>query len=663
MNIRFKIDSKFQPRGDQPEAISSLVSGLNRNEKRQILMGVTGSGKTFTMAKVIEEVQRPTLILSHNKTLAAQLFGEFKTLFPKNAVEFFISYYDYYQPEAYLPTTDTFIEKDATVNEEIDKLRLRATSSLLSRNDVIVVASVSCIFGIGSPQEYLDQMISLKVGEELDRKSFFRLLIETHYRRNDLVLERGTFRVRGDTIELFPAYLENAMRIELFGDEIENIYQFEPLTGEILQEMQNLALFPAKHFVTSEDNMNNAMDKILDEMDDQVAQFEREGKLLEAQRIRQRTMFDIEMMREIGYCSGIENYSRHIDGRNSGDRPNTLLDFFPDDFLVFFDESHVSMPQIRGMYNGDRARKSMLVNYGFRLPSAYDNRPMMLKEVEAKVEQGIFVSATPADYEFELTGGAVVEQIIRPTGLLDPKIETKPTKHQVDDLIEEITERIKIGEKCLVLTLTIRMSEDLSEYLHNLNFRVKYLHSKIDAVERVKILRDLRLGEFDVLVGINLLREGLDLPEVSLVAILDADKEGFLRSEKSLFQISGRASRNVNGKVIFYADKMTDSMKKVIDETARRRKLQRVYNDKNGIIPQTVKKTRQEIMESTAVADMIQKRKKDEENRQFGAIPENLEKTTMLEFLHKEMTNAAENLEFERAAALRNEIERVKNEK
>jgi len=660
---KFKIDSKFQPRGDQPEAILSLVSNLKQDEKRQILMGVTGSGKTYTMAKVIEEVQRPTLILSHNKTLAAQLFGEFKKLFPQNAVEFFISYYDYYQPEAYLPVTDTFIEKDATVNEEIDKLRLRTTSSLLSRRDVIVVASVSCIFGIGSPQEYLDQMISLQVNANLDRKQFFRQLIETHYRRNDLVLERGTFRVRGDSIELFPAYWENAVRLELFGDEIERIYQFNPLTGEIMQEMPGLALFPAKHFVTNENNMNRAMDKILDEMDKQVEQFEKMGKLLEAQRIQQRTMFDIEMMREIGYCSGIENYSRHIDDRSSGDCPNTLLDFFSDDFLVFFDESHVTMPQIRGMYNGDRARKSVLIDYGFRLPSAYDNRPMTLKEVEEKVEQAIFVSATPADYELKLTGGAVIEQIIRPTGLLDPEIAIKPTKHQIDNLIEEITKRIELGEKCLILTLTIKMSEDLSEYLHNLNFRVKYLHSKIDSIERVKILRDLRLGEFDVLIGINLLREGLDLPEVSLVAILDADKEGFLRSEKSLFQISGRASRNVNGKVIFYADKMTDSMKKVMDETARRRKLQRAYNEKMGMIPQTVKKTQEEILESTAVADILRKNNEKKGKRQFGGIPENLERSTMLEFLKKEMATAAENLEFERAAALRDEIERVKNEK
>ena len=652
----FRIHSDFQPTGDQPQAIEQLVAGLKHGDKYQMLLGVTGSGKTFTMANVIQELQRPTIIMSHNKTLAAQLYGEFRSLFPENSVEYFISYYDYYQPEAYLPVTDTFIEKDASVNEEIDKLRLKTTSSLLERQDVIVVSSVSCIYGIGSPEEYREQIVHLAKGQILNRKELFGALVKIYYSRNDAVLERGRFRVRGDIIEIFPAYEDVCIRVEMYGNEIETLSSFDPLTGEVIRELVSLYIYPAKHFVTDESQLESTIDAIRTELSERLDYLKSEGLLLEAQRLEQRTNFDLEMLLEVGYCSGIENYSRHFSGRKPGQRPWTLLDFFPDDYLMFIDESHVSLPQVQGMYAGDRSRKEVLVEHGFRLPSAIDNRPMKLDEFEDKINQAVFVSATPGPRELERTKGVIVEQLIRPTGLIDPKIEVRSTKGQIDDLIGEIRERTHKKERVLVTTLTKRMSEDLTEYLQGMNLNVRYLHSEIITIERVKILRDLRLGEFDVLVGINLLREGLDLPEVSLVAVLDADKEGFLRSESALMQVAGRASRNINGKVLFYADRVTRSMKAVIDESSRRRKVQEEYNKKHEITPKTIYKSMEDVLASTSVADAFKDIRK-EGYRRKGDFLDDLDKATALDMLKKEMLRAAENLEFEKAAKLRDEIE------
>jgi len=652
----FRIHSDFQPTGDQPQAIEQLVAGLKHGDKYQMLLGVTGSGKTFTMANVIQELQRPTIIMSHNKTLAAQLYGEFRSLFPENSVEYFISYYDYYQPEAYLPVTDTFIEKDASVNEEIDKLRLKTTSSLLERQDVIVVSSVSCIYGIGSPEEYREQIVHLAKGQILNRKELFGALVKIYYSRNDAVLERGRFRVRGDIIEIFPAYEDVCIRVEMYGNEIETLSSFDPLTGEVIRELVSLYIYPAKHFVTDESQLESTIDAIRTELSERLDYLKSEGLLLEAQRLEQRTNFDLEMLLEVGYCSGIENYSRHFSRRKPGQRPWTLLDFFPDDYLMFIDESHVSLPQVQGMYAGDRSRKEVLVEHGFRLPSALDNRPMKLDEFEDKINQAVFVSATPGPRELERTKGVIVEQLIRPTGLIDPKIEVRSTKGQIDDLIGEIRERTHKKERVLVTTLTKRMSEDLTEYLQGMNLNVRYLHSEIITIERVKILRDLRLGEFDVLVGINLLREGLDLPEVSLVAVLDADKEGFLRSESALMQVAGRASRNINGKVLFYADRVTRSMKAVIDESSRRRKVQEEYNKKHEITPKTIYKSMEDVLASTSVADAFKDIRK-EGYRRKGDFLDDLDKATALDMLKKEMLRAAENLEFEKAAKLRDEIE------
>ncbi len=655
----FKLVSKYQPTGDQPQAIEQLVAGIKRGERFQTLLGVTGSGKTFTMANVIAQVNRPTLVISHNKTLAAQLYGEFKQFFPENAVEYFISYYDYYQPEAYIPQTDTYIEKDSSINDEIDRLRLKATASLMSRRDVIIVASVSCIYGIGSPKDYWDMTVPVRVGDVLDRQIFLAQLIDIHYARNDLAPERGSFRVRGDVIEIYPAYEKFAIRIDTFGDEVETIEYFNPTTGEILEEVQQVIIFPATHFVTTEDNLKRAIVQIQQELKERLKELRSQGKLLEAQRLEQRTLFDIEMMQEIGYCSGIENYSRHLSGRRPGEPPYTLLDFFPDDFICFIDESHQTIPQIRGMYEGDHSRKKTLVEYGFRLPSALDNRPLKFDEFMERMNQVIFVSATPSEFEIELSKGVVVEQIIRPTGLLDPEIEVRPTKGQIDDLIGEIRQRIGRKERTLVLTLTKRMAEDLTDYLQSLGIRAAYLHSEIDSLERVDILRDLRLAEFDVLVGINLLREGLDLPEVSLVAIMDADKEGFLRSEVSLLQMVGRAARNASGKVIFYADTVTRSMQKTIQETHRRRRKQEAYNREHGITPRTVYKTVEEIMQTTSVADVKGKYKTKRKVREFEYMDQ-LTQQELIDRLEAEMKAAAERLEFEKAARLRDEILKLK---
>ena len=568
----FKIKSDFSPSGDQPQAISSLVNGINSNTKSQVLLGITGSGKTFTMANVIEKVQKPTLILSHNKTLAAQLYGEFKALFPDNAVEFFISYYDYYQPEAYLPVTDTFIEKDSSVNEEIDRLRLKATTSLMSRDDVIIIASVSSIYGIGSPESYKDMLVEVNLNDKIELNSFFKKLVNIHYNRNDMVLEPGVFRSRGDTIEIFPMYETDAVRIEFFDDEVDRISIFDPMTMKVKQDLDKYYIYPAKHFVTTRENINRAIEDIRKELHPRLADLRKVDKLLEAQRLEQRTLFDIEMMMELGYCSGIENYSRHIDGRKPGERPFTLMDYFPKDFLFFVDESHVSIPQVRAMYNGDRSRKESLIEYGFRLPSALDNRPLKFEEFNKLIDKVVYVSATPAEYELEQAEGEFVEQIIRPTGLLDPKITVVPTEGQIDYLIEQIKNVIKNNERILVTTLTKKMAEDLTDYLKGVGIRAEYMHSEIDTIERVKIIRSLRLNEFDVLIGINLLREGLDLPEVSLIAVLDADKQGFLRSKSSLMQVAGRAARNVNGKVILFGDYITEAMQHLIDETAKEKR-------------------------------------------------------------------------------------------
>ncbi|NLA22638.1 MAG: excinuclease ABC subunit UvrB [Candidatus Marinimicrobia bacterium] len=659
---KFKLTTNFTPTGDQPQAIRELTEGILRGDKFQTLLGVTGSGKTFTMAQVIQNVQKPTLVISHNKTLAAQLYGEFKAFFPENAVEYFISFYDYYQPEAYLPVTDTYIEKDSSINDEIDKLRLKATSSLISRRDVIVVASVSCIYGIGSPEEYTRFIVTLKKGDRIGIRQLFGRLVDIYYARNDLVLERGKFRARGDIVEIRPAYEDYAYRIELFGDEIEHIYICDPLTGEVTNEQEMVVIFPAKHFISSEETIQRAIVSIEEELEARLEELRSAGKLLEAQRLGQRTRFDLEMIQEVGYCSGIENYSRHFSGRKPGQQPYTLLDFFPRDFLLIIDESHVTLPQLRAMYNGDRSRKEVLVEYGFRLPSALDNRPLKFHEFEKMVNQAVFVSATPSDYELEKCNGVVVEQIIRPTGLLDPEIIVKPTKHQIDDLIDEIAAVTARKERVLVTTLTKRMAEDLSEYLRGMGLRVRYLHSEIKALDRVSILRDLRLGNFDVLVGINLLREGLDLPEVSLVAILDADKEGFLRSEKSLMQVSGRAARNINGRVIFYADEITESMRKVIEEVSRRRKVQQDYNIAHNIQPRTIYKSVAEVMQTTAVADV--KPTPIQTDQPVGdRYRAKMETSEIIELLRREMLAAAENLEFEKAAELRDEIARLTGQK
>jgi excinuclease ABC subunit B len=655
----FRLVSSYEPRGDQPNAIKELVSGLKRGDKYQTLLGVTGSGKTFTIANVIEKYGRPTLVVSHNKTLAAQLYGELKAFFPNNAVEFFISYYDYYQPEAYLPTTDTFIEKDTSMNQDIDRLRLRATASLLERSDVIIVASVSCIYGLGSPKDYKELLLFLEVGQKTERDSAIKALINIHYNRNNIDFSRGNFRVRGDTIELIPAYQETALRVEFFGDEVERIAEIDPLTGEIISERNKVAIYPAKHFVTTPPQMEKAIVQIEAELEQRLTEFRNTGKLLEAQRLESRTKYDIEMMKEIGYCSGIENYSRHLTGRLPGERPATLIDFFPKDYLLVIDESHQTIPQVRGMFAGDRSRKEVLVEHGFRLPSALDNRPLFFDEFESLVNKMIFVSATPADYELEKSGGVIVEQVIRPTGLCDPQISIRPLKHQVDDLIDEIRKRIVLKERILVTTLTKRMSEDLSDYLSKMGVRVRYLHSEIDAIDRTEIIRDLRLAEFDVLVGINLLREGLDLPEVSLVAILDADKEGFLRSERSLIQTAGRAARNKNGEVIFYADKITDSMRKAIDETDRRRLKQLAYNKEHNINPETIFKTREEILQATRFADSKTNKPERFEKPDYFA---DMNAEGKIAFLLKAMKKAADNLEFETAAALRDEIRNLKEE-
>lgn len=658
-----KVCSSYQPAGDQPQAIASLVEGLRRGERFQTLLGITGSGKTYTMAKVIEAVQKPTLIISHNKTLAAQLYGEFKSFFPENAVEYFISYYDYYQPEAYIATTDTYIEKDSDINDEIEKLRLKATSSLLGRRDVIVIASVSCIYGLGSPEDYEKQIIVLRKGESINRKELFARLVYIHYTRNDISFSRSTFRVRGDSIEIYPAYEDIAIRLEFWGDEIDRISLTEPLTGKTLREQEFAIVYPARHFVTDKEKVKIAIKNIRIELQERLNELRQRGKLLEAQRLEQRTNYDIEMIQELGYCSGIENYSRHLTLRKPGERPFTLMDFFPEDFLTIIDESHATIPQVRAMYNGDRSRKEVLVEYGFRLPSAFDNRPLKFQEFENMVKQAVFVSATPAEYEITRSNGVVVEQIIRPTGLLDPRIELRPTKGQIDDLIHEIRQRVENKERVLVTTLTKRESEDLAAYLKNLNIRVRYLHSEIDALERVVILRELRTGAFDVLVGVNLLREGLDLPEVSLVAILGADKQGFLRSERSLFQIAGRASRNVEGTVLFYADKTSDAMQTVIHETKRRRELQISHNKEYKVEPKTIYKTEAEIRGITSIADMKADYKAPGIPR--GGVEKlgKFESLNLIERLTLEMQKAAENLEFEKAAVLRDEILELRKNK
>ncbi|KPH02913.1 excinuclease ABC subunit B [Limosilactobacillus fermentum] len=652
----FQLVSDYQPTGDQPEAIAALTKGVEEGDHAQILLGATGTGKTFTISNVIKNVNRPTLILSHNKTLAGQLYGEMKKFFPNNAVEYFVSYYDYYQPEAYVPSSDTYIEKDASINDEIDQLRHSATSSLIERNDVIVVASVSSIFGLGSPAEYQNHVVSLRVGQEIPRNRLLRELVEIQFDRNDIDFQRGRFRVRGDVVEIFPASREEkAIRVEFFGDEIDRIREVDALTGEVIGDREHVSIFPATHFLTSEDIMDLALPEIEADMKSQVAKFTKEGKLLEAQRLQQRTTYDIEMMREMGYTNGIENYSRYMDRRKPGEPPFTLLDFFPKDFLLIVDESHQTMPQVRGMYNGDRARKQQLIDYGFRLPSALDNRPLTLKEFEGHVHQVIYMSATPGPYE-EAQTDRVVQQIIRPTGLLDPTIEVRPVMGQIDDLVGEINKRIEKNERVLVTTLTKKMSEDLSDYLKDLGLKVKYLHSDIKTLERTQIIRDLRLGKFDVLVGINLLREGLDIPEVSLVAILDADKEGFLRNERSLIQTIGRAARNANGSVIMYADTVTDSMRAAIDETKRRRTIQEAYNKEHGITPKTIVKPIQEAIKAVKLVEDEQADKGAEfTSKDFAALDKEAQ-AQMIAELTEQMKAAAKRLDFEQAATLRDTV-------
>ncbi len=654
---KFEVVSEYQPSGDQPEAIAALAEGIENGLKEQVLLGVTGSGKTFTMAKVIEAVQRPTLVLAHNKTLAAQLCAEFKEFFPNNAVEYFVSYYDYYQPEAYIPHTDTYIAKDAATNDEIDRLRLSATCALLERRDVIVVSSVSCIYGLGEPDDFAKMVVSLRVGAEWDRDELLRRLVEIRYERNDVAFERNMFRVRGDTVELYPAYYrDHAIRVEFFGDEIDRISDFNPVTGAVNRVLNHIAIYPASHYVTTKDKMDRALGEIRGEMEEQVQVFTDNNQLVEAQRIRQRTEYDMEMMAELGYCSGIENYSRIISDRPAGSAPMTLLDFFPDDFLLFVDESHVTLPQVRAMYNGDHARKDSLVKYGFRLPCAYDNRPLKFEEFEERIGQAVFVSATPGPYERE-RADQVVEQVIRPTGLLDPRVEVRPVTGQIDDLMDEIRARAERNERVLVTTLTKKMAEDLTEFFKNAGIRVRYMHADVQTIERMEIIRDLRLGEFDVLVGINLLREGLDLPEVSLVAILDADKEGFLRSETSLIQTIGRAARNADGLVILYADEITPSMAAAMGETERRRQIQNSYNQAHGIVPQTIIKGVREVLEISRSADG--------ENPGKGKKRRLTEQERAAEIakLEKEMKEASKLLEFEYAAVLRDRIIELRGEK
>ncbi|MBL3716981.1 MULTISPECIES: excinuclease ABC subunit UvrB [Lactococcus] len=651
---KFDLISKYEPAGDQGEAIEALVENIENGEKAQILRGATGTGKTYTMSQVIARTNKPTLVIAHNKTLAGQLYSEFKEFFPNNAVEYFVSYYDYYQPEAYVPSSDTYIEKDSSVNDEIDKLRHSATSSLLERNDVIVVASVSCIYGLGSPKEYRDSVVSLRPGLEISRDKLLNDLVGIQFERNDIDFQRGRFRVRGDVVEVFPASRdEHAFRVEFFGDEIDRIREIEALTGQVLGEVDHLAIFPATHFMTNDERMEESIAKIEAELQQQLKVFRSEGKLLEAQRLEQRTNYDIEMLREMGYCNGVENYSRHMDGRTEGEPPFTLLDFFPDDFMIMIDESHMTMGQIKGMYNGDRARKDMLVNYGFRLPSALDNRPLRREEFESHVHQIVYVSATPGDYEMEQTE-TIVEQIIRPTGLLDPIVEVRPMMGQIDDLLGEINARVEKDERVFVTTLTKKMAEDLTSYFKEMGVKVKYMHSDIKTLERTEIIRDLRLGVFDVLVGINLLREGIDVPEVSLVAILDADKEGFLRNERGLIQTIGRAARNANGRVIMYGDNITQSMQRAMDETSRRREIQMAYNEKHGIVPQTIKKE---------IRDLISITKRTESGEVEEVSAEAMtkkERKALLKKLEKEMAEAAGALDFESAAQLRDMILEIK---
>ncbi|WP_050625108.1 excinuclease ABC subunit UvrB [Clostridium phoceensis] len=649
---RFEVVSEYTPSGDQPEAIEALASGLEMGLDEQTLLGVTGSGKTFTMAKIIEKVQRPTLVLAHNKTLAAQLCAEFREFFPHNAVEYFVSYYDYYQPEAYIPHTDTFIEKDSAINEEIDRLRLSATASLMERRDVIVVSSVSCIYGLGEPEDFAKMMVSLRVGATLERDELLKKLVAIRYERNDIAFDRNMFRVRGDTVEIWPAYWKDtALRVEFFGDEIDRISEINVVTGTPIRRLNNIPIWPATHYVTPKEKMDAAIQEIYKELEERVAFFEGEGKLVEAQRLKQRTMYDVEMMQELGYCSGIENYSRVIEGRPVGSPPHTLLDYFPKDFVLFIDESHVTLPQVRAMYNGDRARKTTLVDYGFRLPCAFDNRPLKFEEFEKRLNQVVYVSATPGEYE-RTRSGQIVEQVIRPTGLLDPRIEVRPVEGQIDDLIGEINQRTQRSERVLVTTLTKRMAEDLTAYLQNAGIKVRYMHHDIDTIERMEIIRDLRLGTFDVLVGINLLREGLDLPEVSLVAILDADKEGFLRSETSLIQTIGRAARNADGMVVMYADTITPSMRRAIDETERRREKQDAFNKAHGIVPRTVIKSVRELLETSATAEDVAS------NQRQGRVKAmtRQEKAAEIARLEKAMKEAAKMLEFELAATLRDQI-------
>jgi excinuclease ABC subunit B len=658
----FNLVSEYKPSGDQPEAIAQLVEGINNGKQHQVLLGVTGSGKTFTIANTIAKLDRPTLVLSHNKTLAAQLYGELKQLFPDNAVEYFISYYDYYQPEAYIPGKDIYIEKDSSINEQIEKLRLRATMSLMERRDVIIVSSVSCIYGLGVPEEYREALIRLDTGMKMDREELISRLVQAHYSRNDIAFERGAFRVRGDIVDIYPAYLEHCLRVEFFGDEICKLEKLHPISYQSLGVVDSYPVYPAIHFIMSEDKLRGALHSIETEMNERVAYYLENQRYVEADRLKQRTSFDLEMLRELGYCSGIENYTRHLTGASIGTPPSCLLDYFPDDFLFVIDESHVTIPQVHGMFGGDYTRKKNLVEYGFRLPSAFDNRPLRFEEFEQFMRQVIFVSATPADYELSLTQGEIVEQVIRPTGLLDPEIEIKPIKHQVDDLIAQIKERVSMNHKALVMTLTKRMSEDLTTYLKNAGIRANYLHSDIDSIERAKIIRELRLGEFDVIVGVNLLREGLDLPEVSLVAILDADKTGFLRSARSLIQISGRAARNVDGKVVFYADEITDAMQRAISETNRRRSKQMAYNEANNITPQTIMKSIEQIMQSTSIAegydkiDTAAKEDSKPSKEEFEAYLDIDNKTKVIELLTKEMNRASMKLDFERAAELRDRI-------
>ncbi len=653
---KFKLVSRLAPTGDQPQAIKELVDGIFKGKKHQVLLGVTGSGKTFTMANVIEHVQKPTLVIAPNKTLAAQLYGEFRSLFPENAVEYFVSYYDYYQPEAYLPPTDTYIAKDASINEAIDKMRHSATRSLLEREDVIIVASVSCIYGLGSPEAYSEMLLELERYQEISREEVIERLVEIHYQRNDFDFHRGTFRVRGDVVEILPSHEEDrAIRIEFFGDEVDFITEIDPLTGRRIRDLEKVTIYPGTHYVTSRHTLQQAISAIKKELEERLGDLYRRGKLVEAQRLEERTMFDLEMMQELGYCTGIENYSRHLTGRKPGEPPPTLLDYFPSDWLLFIDESHIAIPQLKGMYRGDRSRKETLVEYGFRLPSALDNRPLCFEEFEERIKQVIYVSATPGDYELEKVGGEIVEQVIRPTGLLDPEVEIRPAENQVDDLYKEILERVNRHERVLVTTLTKRMAEDLTEYFEELGLRVRYMHSDINTIDRVELIRDLRLGEFDVLVGINLLREGLDLPEVSLVAILDADKEGFLRSERSLIQTVGRAARNVRGKVILYGNRVTPAMQRTVEETNRRRTIQNEHNVRHGITPSTIYKEINDVLAPILEVDQVDPDQIREPQIELSLIKAG-DINNRIKELEKSMKEAADNLEFEKAAEIRDKI-------